>query len=278
VRVSVVLVSADRSACDLFYKEQQALIPQTLRKHERVRDWGFEFVTSVYNPTSAKVQIQDHVLHVSKKSDLVALLVDTTWQARVSQATKSCFVGHVAFDPQATNYKNLIQATLSKLVKHLALIATHMSKARSRNALLLPLRNFIADEVDGLQDLFGTRALDSDFLVELEGLIERLNARKRPRRRTNDEKTYFIDDQERLFDYGLERHSKVATGDPHTSICVLNGCFRFGWKIPTDQHYNVTKEAGAHTKISGMFLDCHDARAEVRERSHLNMFPNDYYG
>lgn len=277
-RAHTHLPSRTRRNCDLFYKHQEALIPQSLRKHERVRDWGFKFVTSVFNPTQATGQIQDHVLHVSKKSDIVALLVDAAWQSKVSQMTKSCFVAPIDFDPHATNYKNLIQATLTKLIKHLALLATYMSKAGSRNALLLPLRNFIADEVGELQTLFGTRALDPDFPIKLDLLISKINGRKRPRRRTNDEKTYFMDDQEKLFDYGMERHSKVATGEPHTSLCVLNGYFRFGWKIPTDQHYNVTKEVGAFTKISCMFLDCHDVLAEVKERSHLNMFPNDYYG
>lgn len=277
MRVTVVLVSDDQSACDLFYKHQEGLVPQSLRQHELVREWGFQFVTSVYNPKTAKGQIQDHVLHVSKKSDIVALLVDTVWQGRIVKVSNSCFIGQVDFDPQATNYKNLIQATLTKLIKHLALLVSHMTKAGSRNALLLPLRNFIADEVDELQDLFVGRTLAPDFLIGLERLIARINARKRPRRRTTSEKTYFIDDQERLFDYGMERHSKVATGDPHTSLCVLNGNFRFGWRIPIDQHYNVTKEAGALTKIAGMFWDCHDVQSEVKERSHLNMFPNDYY-
>lgn len=158
MRVTVVLVSDDQNACDLFNKHQEALIPQSLRKHERVRDWGFEFVMSVFNPTRATVQIQDHVLRVSKKSDIVALLVDTAWQAKISHATISCFVGHVDFNPHATNYKNLIQAKLTKLVRHLALLATLMSKAGSRNALLLPLRNFIADEIDELQEIFRARA------------------------------------------------------------------------------------------------------------------------
>ena len=277
MRVVVVLVSSDQSACELFHKEKEALIPRSLRMHDRIRSVGFEFVTSVYNPASAKGQIQDHVLHVARNAEVVALLVDSTWEARIAPVARACFVGRVDFDPYATNYKNLIQATLTKLVKNLASLASHMSSAGSRNALLLPLRNFIAQELDALQELFHQRTLSSEFLPELEQLIAQLNDRKRPRRRSNSCATYFVDDQERLFDYGKEHHSSIATGAPHTSMCVLTGHFRFGARIPTDQHYNVTKEVGALTKISGAFTDCHDVINEVAERSHLNLFPNDYH-
>lgn len=277
MRVVLVLVSSDQDACDLFRREKEGLIPRSLREHERIKSLGLDFFTAIFDPASAQRSLQDYVLDVSRSAEAVALLVDSTVAHVAVAAASACFVGNIAFDPQATNYKNLIVATLTKLIKNLAVLVGAHSSAGSQKALLLPLRNFVAPELNALRDLFRLNTLSPEFPIQLGRVVGQINERKRPRRQSTYKNTYLVDDQQRLFDYGKERHAQLATGAPHNSMCVLTGNFRFGRRIPTDRHYNVTKEAGAFTTISGDFPDCHGAIIEVGERTHLNMFSNDYH-
>lgn len=272
-----VLVSSDRGACDLFRKEKEALIPRSLRAHERIKSIGLDFVTGIYDPGTARRSLEDYVLDASKSAGAVGLLVDSALAQVATPVANACFITNVAFGPQTKNYKNLIVATLTKMVKHLATLTEAMSSAGNQQVLLLPLRNFIAPELNELRDLFRLHALSSDFPTRLPKLVARVNERKRPRRSSTYKNTYLVDDQSKLFDYGKEHHAQLETGEPHSSLCVLSGNFRFGYRIPVDRHYNVTKEAGSLTKISGIFVNCHDAEIEVPERTHLNMFSNDFH-
>ena len=152
-----------------------------------------------------------------------------------------------------------------------------MSSAGNQLPLLLPLRNFTAKEWTELQGVFRGDGMDGNLPKRVGDLVKRINTRKRPRKQATSPQTYLVDDDDKLFDYGKERHAQLATGKPHTSICVLTGNFRFGWRIPTDRHYNVTKESGGLTKIAGIFPDCHGDLIQVTDRTHLNMFSNDYH-
>lgn len=277
MRVVLALVSSDQGACNLFRKEKEGLIPGSLRAHERIKSVGLDFVTGVYDPADSEHSIQDYVLHVARSADAIVLLVDSNVAHVAAPVTRACFVGNVAFNPQATSYKNLIVATLTKLIKNLVVLVEAMSSAGSQRALLLPLRNFVAPEVGAMQDLFRLHTLAPEFPTQLGRLVAQLNDRQRPRRQSTYKNEYLVDDQQKLFDYGKERHARLATGKPHNSMCVLTGNFRFGHRISTDRHYNVTREVGALTKISGSFPDCHDAVIEVSERTHLNMFSNDHH-
>lgn len=273
----LALVSSDRGACDLFRKEKEALIPRSLREHQRISSMGLDFVTGIYDPATAQRSLQDYVLDAAKSADAVGLLIDSAVAHIAAPIASACFIGSVVFDPQTKSYKNLISATLTKLIKNLATVLEVMSSAGSQQVLLLPLRNFIAPELGEIEQLFRLHTFTPDFPIQLKRLVAQVNQRKRPRRQSTYKKTYLVDDHKKLFDYGKERHAQLETGAPHNSLCVLAGNFRFGHRIPVNRHYNVTKEEGGFTKISGSFPDCHDAMTEVPARTHLNMFSNDYH-
>ena len=277
MRVLLALVSSDQSACDLFRSEKEGLVPRTLRDHERIKSLGLDFVTGVYDPATAQRSLEDYVLDAGQDVEVVALLIDSAHAEMAGSLDSACFVGGITFDPHATNYKNLIVATLTKLIKNLASLVSSMTSAGNQYALLLPLRNFNAPELVALRDVCRVQTLSPEFPTELTRFIGRLNERKRPRRRSPYRNQYWVDDSDKLFEYGKERHAVLATGEPHTSICVLTGNFRFGRRIPTDRHYNMTKESGAETKISGSFPNCHGEMIDVPERTHVNMFSNDFH-
>jgi hypothetical protein len=277
MRALVVLVSSNQGAWDVFLRKKDAVIPKSLRDLPRIKAIGLDFATGFYDPLTSGRSLEDYVLEAAKGADMVALLVDAAIEHLAVTLAPACLVGRVSYDPMVKTYDNFISAQLTKLIKNLASVAEWMSSAGNQLPLFLPLRNFTAPEWARLQAVFRDEGIDGNLPQKVGELIKGINKRKRPHKRATSQQTYLVDDDDKLFDYGKERHAQLATGNPHTSMCVLTGNFRFGWRIPTDRHYNVTKEAGALTKIAGSFPDCHGAMNQVAERSHLNMFSNDYH-
>lgn len=277
MRALVTLVSSNPGARDVFLRKKDAVIPKSLRELPRIKAVGLNFSTVFFDPTTAGRSLEDFVLETAAGADMVALLVDDSIEDIAAPLVRACLVGRVYYDPAAKSYDNFISGQLTKLVKNLTAVAELMASAGNQLPLLLPLRNFSAPELTQLLQVFRDEGLTGDLPLKVSDLVKALNQRKRPRKRATSARTYLVDDDAKLFDYGKERHAQLATGEPHTSMCVLTGRFRFGWRIPTDRHYNVTKEVGALTKIGGHFADCHGAMIHVPERTHLNMFSNDFH-
>jgi hypothetical protein len=141
---------------------------------------------------------------------------------------------------------------------------------------MLPFRNFRARQLRDLREVCRNKTLSPDFPNIITKHVEALKKRRRPRRNSNYSNLYFVDDDDKIFQYGLEHHAQLATGAPHTPLCALTGKFRFGRRIATDRHYNVTKELGQHARITGEFHDCHDDVRRIQPTTHLNIFSNDY--
>lgn len=278
MRAKVVLVSSNETVREVFLRKKDAVIPKTLRELPRIKSLGMSFTTSFYDPKSAGRPLESYVLHTARDAELVALLVDNVLDEMALPLTPACLVGRVTYDPVARNYDNLISAQLTRLIKNLASVADLMNSAGNQLPLLLPWRNFIAPEWTQLQDVFRNDGSDGNLTLSVGNFVKAINQRKRPRKRATSPQTYLVDDASKLFDYGKERHAKLATGAPHSAMCELTGNFRFGKRIPSDRHYNVTKEVGALTKIAGCFPNCHGAECHVQETTHLNMFSNDYHG
>ncbi|KPW57626.1 hypothetical protein [Pseudomonas syringae group genomosp. 3] len=277
MRCAIIFVSDDPGACALFEKEQEALIPRSLRDAGRVKEVGFDFFTSIYNPSTSRFQLDQHVLYTAKKAEGVAILCDSRYHWLAVAVSNACFVANVELNPEVRSYKNILQATLTRMIKNLAHVYLHMRDAGSRYALQLPFRNFVANELRELEHLFANNTLTSEFVQTLDQAISNLNRRRMPKRKEDYPNKYYVDDEEIFFSYGKEHHSEFESGNPHLPLCVLNGHFRFGHRIVKNEHYNVSKDNGKNGKISRLFMDCHDRALEVKERSHVNMFSNDYW-
>jgi hypothetical protein len=110
----------------------------------------------------------------------------------------------------------------------------------------------------------------------LDLILERFRQRQRPKRGSTYRETYLVDNRLLHFNFGKERHSKAdSSRPPHAANCVSNAAFRFGRRYETDRHFNVSLD---NAKIGGEFCDCHDVTVTVSPQTHLNMFPNDFFG
>jgi hypothetical protein len=174
----------------------------------------------------------------------------------------------------AQNYFGMI---LSKIIKLFANFVERFDNEKMRKLLILPLRNFSANDLRSLHDLFreGVTA-DGHFNNELDRLLKALRQRQRPKSETKYSRTYIVDDHERYFEYGKERHSQLETGvPPHKRMCAVAGVFRFGKRYDSGRHFNVSLQS---ERIKGTFVDCHGQSAQRGPTTHINMFPNDFFG
>lgn len=276
MRIHICLVSSDPGANELVRRERIALIPKSLRDHSRMRELGAEFLLTVYDPSTAGRPLAQYLLE-DEQVEFIVLLLDTSLGDFAKHETCACFIAEVEFATHPpTNYKNYFAGKLAKLLKHIANFVPFICDGANEQVMLLPFRNFNAQQLRDLREVCRRESLSPNFNSMIESLVEALKNRYRPRRNSNFRDKHCVDDDEKLFQYGLEHHSQVATGAPHTLVCSLTGTFRFGKRIATDRHYNVTKEAGKHTRIEGEFADCHDEIHVVSSTSHLNIFSNDY--
>lgn len=276
MRIHICLVSSDPGANELVRRERIALIPKTLRDHVRMKDIGAEFAMSVYDPTTAGRSLPQYILE-DKASQFFVLMVDRSVQNLVEKIASGCFVADVEFNTHPkTNYKNYLAGILSRLLKNLAAFHSVISDGANEQVMLLPFRSFNAQQLRDLRDVCRTESLLPEFYNSVVSLVEALKGRRRPHRRSGFPENHIVDDDEKMFRYGHEKHAQIATGTPHTHICALLGYFRFGWRIAPNRHFNVMKELGRGTQIEGSFFDCHDDLYVVQPTSHLNIFSNDY--
>jgi hypothetical protein len=276
VRIHICLVSSDAGANELVRRERHSLIPKTLLDLPRIKEIHPKFSLSVYDPKTAGRPLAQYLLE-NKETQAIVLLLDTACANCANDVTGACFVAAVEFASHPKpNYKNYLAGTLSRLLKNLATFLTIMSDGSNEQVMLLPFRSFNAQQLVELRATCRDEALSPEFINHVTRLVEALKKRRRPHRKSNYPDQHFADDDEKLFQYGLERHSQLATGHPHTPVCVLTGNFRFGKRIATDRHFNVTKEYGRGTQIEGEFIDCHDQVYVAQATTHLNIFSNDY--
>jgi hypothetical protein len=174
------------------------------------------------------------------------------------------------------NTHNQMNMMLSKTAKSFNVFYRYFSDQKFAKLMLLPLRNFRAQELVKLRGLFHAGVASATFPKELGDRIADLRKRQTPKKYSTYQTVYLRDDAGRYFSYGMERHSQVESQvPPHSSECGLNSCFRFGMKYDETRHFNVSEER-PREQISGEFRDCHGDLRTVPPQSHINMFPNDF--
>lgn len=210
-------------------------------------------------------------------AEACVVLVDGNWRNVVRNIRNSAFV--VTFDIQRAqkNPRNFFYSLIAKVLRSFGQLLAKFEPGDDGKLLTLPLRNFHADELREIARLCREQYDFPTFGSEVETELAKLRKRVRPRKKSQYRTRYAIDDRLCFFDYGNERHARFATGDNHLPSCELAGKLRFGRRIDEQRHYNVSQTEGDTTVIHGDFPDCHDHIHTVADRTHLNMFANDYF-
>jgi hypothetical protein len=204
----------------------------------------------------------------------VVLVVEEGLAHGAAAFCESCFLFYFDKNLGGKNLQNYFGMFMHRLIKGFDYYARHFDQETYRKMCILPLRNFKADELAEFHDTFRKGVPLRGFEDAVDGFFKRMRQRQKPKTVKSYKSTYFVDDKDHYFAYGLERHSKPETKiPPHDQLCELNSYLRFGKPYDHDRHFNVTVESG---QISGIFEDCHGSTATVAATSHINMFPNDH--
>jgi hypothetical protein len=277
MKVYVGLISSSDELIKYFNNNKESLIPKPIRT-KISSECNFKF--DAFNPNKSKAyfNVDKHVLESSRGFDYVICLIE-------QDLINLCLSINVAalcsiIDPrdvESAQIRNFLTNRLTRIFKIASFTIEKMKDADIEYALRLPRRNFQAQELENLCDLYSLHTSSADFHNTAKSLINSLLKRRKPRRKSNFSTKYFVDDKSRFFVFGKERHEVLPTGEPHQPHCELNGNFRFGRRISNNQHFNVSEGEGDNTSIKGEFLNCHDERiVPAKNRTHLNMFSNDH--
>lgn len=213
----------------------------------------------------------------TKETTGCLLLIDREWEflaQNIRGAVLSLVFERGTVGNSPTNFFHKVT---SRLLRAFRVVQANFARTDDAQGLSLPRRNFHAAELTEMVRLCQEACHEGDFHNRIQEQLSQLRRRRRPRRQSAFKKKYWVDDRRRFFEFGLEQHARLATGEPHRPSCALNAYFRFGNRIDSTRHYNVSETEGDRTSIEGEFENCHDIRVSVPAATHLNMFSNDFF-
>lgn len=268
---SIIVLTPDKSISQVIGVKKTSLIPTDVRRKYP----NISISSLVVDRAASSELIANFFLRMT--SDGVIALCDNRLANLVHELATPLFTVIYDHTLGGKSLQNYFWMILSKVIRAFAGYETRFDDQKNRKLLILPLRNFSANELRELHGLFrnGVQA-DGNFNTALDRLLKALRSRQRPKVQTSYRKTYVVDDTDRYFEYGMEIHAPLETKvPPHNWFCGVAGTFRFGKRYDPKRHFNLSCQRG---QISGTFYDCHDLSAGRGPCSHINMFPNDFFG
>jgi hypothetical protein len=279
MRLSVFLITRNEALRDYFALKKNAIVPGDALKRGYYKD--FRPVVSLFNllvnsQTSA-ADVEEYLVSRTVDDAASIVLVDAA-SVHLLTNVRNAFLVAVLRDPgHNPNYQNYFHPQIAQALRGLSQVLSRFSSFDNFKLMALPLRNFRADDLDELARLHREEWSNSTFGELIDAQLANLRRRVRPRRRSEFKNVYAVDNNGRFFNYGFEKHARQATGGNHRHSCELSAKFRFGVKIESEKHYNVSETEGDDTTIEGSFHDCHGELHIEKRKSHLNMFASDFF-
>ncbi|WP_158824215.1 hypothetical protein [Granulicella sp. S156] len=279
MKLFICLITPDGKLRRHFGRGKDGIIPAEAFKRGPLANQQAQPTVAAWTPKApfSSADLERFLLSRARNHDACILIVDLVWQHYVQDITSAAFI--VTFEAEAAsgNPQNFFFGISARMLRNFAQLLNKFRRSDDAKLLALPLRNFIASELNEIARLCREAVLSGSLSDDVEQQLAGLRARVRPRQKTSYKTTYAVDDLKRFFAYGLETHAQFATGVPHHAYCEIGGLFRFGVRLDERRHYNVSETEGDRTTIEGNFPDCHDQVHAVTGKTHLNMFANDYF-
>jgi len=243
--------------------------PTTLIRHWQLSSYLID------KPDSEKRGYIHSYLSEFDSADGLVVVSDQSLRIYMNGIGSSSFLFFFDTTRCGNNIQNVLSHTLSKVFRAFQAYSQRFDDEKYQRLLILPLRNFRSPEITRLQAMFAD-GIDPALGNDLDRYLGDMRERQKPKRRDSRADVFVVDSNQNYFKYGHERHSKAETASPpHNSLCFMNSIYRFGRRVDSERHFNVSRDG---TVISGHFDNCHDQEETVGAKSHLNMFTNDYFG
>lgn len=182
-----------------------------------------------------------------------------------------------AFTPPAYGLKtaNQLTSTISKCLRAYRFLATRFADAKYQHIFRLPLRNFDAPEIARMQAACRDMT-QRNYGREVDAVLHSIRKRQLPKKASEYDDRYYIDDNGKHFQFGPEHHGLAETNiPPHSLLCIIANQLRFGQRFDGTFHYNVSRMR--NRSMIRKYPNCHGALAPNKRRSHINMFTNDFF-
>ncbi|SFX30061.1 hypothetical protein SAMN03097694_1533 [Janthinobacterium lividum] len=273
MKILVALICRNKAICDAYIKHGSEIInkncfPRSLREQVHLEP-------KFFNPGKEFESVESFLFREMEDWDGIVLLVEKDCMSDVQNVRSAFFIGQVEF-AYLPNIQNVLSSYMSRLLKNFAFLLSKTMDAVGIQAAMLPLRNFKAEDMSRLNEICREMTLDNEFREDFAEQFAILMRRRGPKRRSKYPDLYFVDDDDRHFDFGDEQHALADSGPPHLVSCQIANRVRFGRQIDSRRHFNVTQGDKDKSQISGTFLDCHGQSIHVRATTHINMFSNDF--
>lgn len=279
MNIFLLVVTSDREFRDYVGIQKHMVFPRDSLKKGFLADRKVRpFVNAVdVQDFQTSSQLENFIADRSGDADCLLLMIDHDKAALADDIRAAALVCEIDNERAAKNYQNFLHDRLGRLIKTISFLARHFHDGSDSVLLSLPLRNFKSSALSELKSEIADDPCSTKLLNSVEANLQLLRRRVRPRKKTGYKIKYAVDEQERFFVFGKEHHSLPGTGSPHQKYCILNAYFRFGCRIDHTRHYNVSEGESDTTQVSGQFLDCHGQVHKVKNRTHINMFSNDFF-
>lgn len=285
MKVLVVLVARHKLALKIFQEQGISLLDKS--RMPKPISSKVSLLARSFNPDQAKgLSFEEFVLQgglYEKQPDApnvdgVVALYDSSLSYLLNGVRNAVFAAEVPFIGYLQNVQNFLVGNFSILLGNYGLLIEMIQDSTKYQAASLPIRNFDADELRTLVDVCQERALERTFQNKIIPVFNRLLLLRGPKRRSRYPHVYFKDESGRYFRYGHEHHSKYETGGSHDLACLMNGRYRFGGGLDQDRHFNITiGDSDQRKLISCSLPNCHGDFVNVKDRTHINMFSNDFH-
>lgn len=274
---SIVVLTSNEALSRFVGIKKSAIVPVEIRNKPCFREKPFAVSSVLVRELGKATEIlANYFVGIPESTEALIVLCEKGLEKFAAPFARSFFT--YFFDPGmgGKTVQNYLGYVCARVLSAFAIYSSRFDDAKYRRLMLLPTRNFKASEIKDLEGLFLGSVKTDDFGPKLDGILARIRKRQKPKRESTYDDVYIVDDSHRHFIYGKERHSQNETScPPHGASCLTSGHFRFGRRYDSGRHYNVSY---AGWNISGMFASCHDAQIQMTARSHINMFPNDFFG
>lgn len=278
MRLLIVLVSEDPDLRRLFERRKQGVLRDALASRYYALRAASADTRTYPVETGVAADLEKFVRGASVEAQAILVLHDEAGEGLVEGLRTAALISPFHAAEARDNPENLLQREIAKGLRNLAALGGHLGRSDDQKILLLPLRNFHAPELTELERLVLAHAATATFIEGLDrSLAEIRRLRQRPKPAGRNRGKYLVDDRERHFQYGFEKHARVETaGGGHAIPCDLNSRFRFGHRYDDERHYNVSAR-DKDEPFEGEILNCHDDPKHLKRKTHLNLFPNGYY-
>jgi hypothetical protein len=279
MHVLLIVATPDAAFCQAVDSRQGLLVPESFRRNNHEAFGGARFVLSCLKETSVSLeQVRDHADGmIDDRTVGVAVLADRRLGLGGRPLSDVFFVNE--FDQHGTvkSPQNFLTALLNRVLRDFRALSIRFEQAKYQKILRLPLRNFLAPEIDDLRTVCLNAIDQAAFADRLDAQLAPFRERQHPKRKGSYAAEYLVDDADKHFELGHERHARAERAiPPHDPWCIAANRHRFGRKFDGDQHYNVSMD-GENTRMTGAYPDCHGQYRGGGEKRHLNMFTSDFF-